>query len=161
MKKVALILMLMMGMQAHALNKSQFVGDWKCTDDFRYDDGSKERSVTFDTINADGTMSQLWEILTYENTGQLVSIEHFTIKNRWHVKGDRFYISDFNLVDYVAYDSQKIPYDTDYQEYFKDYWVNLYKDPYDAKVKFINKDHFVFPQSGQNTTCVRLYKEAV
>ena len=163
MKKIALLLMLIMSMNAHALTKSQFVGDWKCTTDFKANNGSREHSVTYDTINADGSMSQLWEVVNYDNIGALASVEHLTIKNRWRVKKDRLYIYDFNITNYMAYDEEKLPYDDEYLTYFKQGWLEIYKEPYDSKVKFINKDLFVFPEENGNshTQCERFVKEAV
>lgn len=161
MKIVAFMLMMMACVQAHALTKSQFVGDWRCTTDFRANDGSVEKSVTYDTMNADGSMSQLWEVVSYEKTKKLIGVEHFTIKNRWHVRGDRLYISDFEIVDYVIYDDKKIPYDEEMTDYFKESWAEMYAEPYDSQVKFLNKDHFIFPEESANssTECVRFTKQ--
>lgn len=161
MKKIfGLTLMVAMfgTMQAHAVSKAQLVGDWKCTSEFDLDNGGKEITVTLDRANADGTMTQLWELVSYDAYGRLEGVEHFAINNRWSVKGNNLRISDFNITDYVAYDRDKSPYDEDKQTYFKQMWADAYKKPYTSKIKFTDKNTFIFPKEGgiSNTTCVRL-----
>lgn len=158
-KLLGLTLAVMMAStHAHALTMSQFVGDWRCTTQFGFNDGSQERTVTLDTMNADGSMSQLWEVVGRDAKGRLAGVEHFSIKNRWSVKGDKLRIFDFDLVEYVSYDRDKLPYHDEAQAELKGYWVELYQEPYDSKVKFIDKDTMIFPQDDgtSNTTCVRL-----
>lgn len=149
-------------MNAHALSKSQFVGDWKCT---TYDKSGKDKdyAITYDTINADGSMSQLWEVVSHKSTGALLYVEYMTIKNRWRVKGDRLYIYDFKVVDYLGFDDKKIPYDEEYQAFLKQTWSDSYQSE-NSKVKFINKDHFVLIKEKEDdfdTECVRFKKEGV
>lgn len=156
-KSLTVMVALMMSIQAHAISKSQLVGDWRCTTHETTDEG-KYITVTLDTINPDGTMSQLWEVASYDNRGRLEGVEYLTIKNRWSVKGNQFKISNWTLIDHMAYDKDKSPLDAEYQAVFKESWQRNYATPYSSTIKFTNKDTFIFPDSGERAdiTCVRL-----
>lgn len=159
----AMAVMLWLGMgQAHAISKSQLVGDWKCTSHFVLDDGGTETTVTLDSMKADGSMTQLWELVTRDKRGNLLGIDHFDITNRWSIKGDKLRIYDFNIANYVSYDKHKMPYEEESRLYFYEQWQDSLAEPYDSKIKFTNKDTFIFPQEDgtSNTTCVRLKPEA-
>lgn len=159
---LAVVGLIFVSSSAHAISKSKLVGDWKCTTHYQLDDGGTETTVTLDRLKADGSMTQLWELVARDKRGNLVGIDHFNITNRWSIKGDKLRIYDFHIVDYVSYDKYKMLHDDEKRQYFHEWWQSGLAEPYDSKIKFTNKDTFIFPKEGgiSNTTCVRLKPKA-
>lgn len=156
MKKLCLLALLMAThAQAFQATKEDMVGVWQCyTDAYDIADDATIKSVTLDRLNQDGTMSQVWEVVSYAGK-EVESIEHLTIKNRWDFKDDKLSIYDWKLIDYQVYDGYKLPFDETVVKKAKQYWQSEYNEPYSETLKFINEREFVFENEDKETINVR------
>lgn len=152
MKKACLLALLVAtNAQAVQVTKDDMVGVWQChTDAYNLIDDTSIKSVTLDRLNKDGTMSQVWEVVSYQGT-EVESIEHFTIKNRWDFKDNQLSIYDWRLIDYQAYDGDKLPFDETIVKKFKQYWQAEYNEPYSETLYFFNKHEFVFKNEDKDS----------
>lgn len=136
---IMLLPSLLFSLPAFAVTKKDMLGTWECTT--KDPDGLSE-TTTLDTMNADGSMYQFWEIIHYsaEDKNKVSMIETFNIQNRWDLKKNKQIIKDWQLLDYQVYASDKRPiYDDELVNLLKQSWMETYKQDYDDKV-YMAKD---------------------
>ncbi|MGP1571282.1 MAG: hypothetical protein ACTTHX_04010 [Moraxella sp.] len=135
---ISFMIFLGLPLSASAVTKKDMLGTWECV---TAGPNSSHKTVTLDTMNADGSMYQLWEIVHYADDNKTVNlIEIFNIKNNWDLKNDKQVIKNWQLLDYRAYARDKRPlYNDEAVEMLKQRWVDVYKADYDDKV-YMAKD---------------------
>ena len=159
-KMTFLLAVLLVGMAAHGktITKKDMVGTWQCSAYERLNDGQSAKSTTLDTINKDGSMSQVWEIIYYDNKDRFSGLEYFTIKNRWDFRKNEMKIYDWQLQNYQSYDSYKLPVDEETNQMLKQDWQAAYAESYTQKITFVNHNEFLYGAEDdvQNTSaCYR------
>ncbi len=141
--------------------KQDFVGTWFCQNRTESENGVVEVGRTLDTIRADGSMFQLWEAIGYDASNKINGIEYTVVSNHWDYSKGEFKVKDLVIEDYRVYGGDKIAMGEETQIIMKEYWQNVYKEPYGEKVAFTSpaKDHFVFtglPKSVTLAECKRI-----